>query len=205
MAPCAGGISLSCLIGGQYVFVCSVGFRRRRSSWRRPRRWVPRRHVIMRMIGVVLVVEVQYKPFLGYWWSRTYRSDSTRAVPLSVRDQPEVHVKRKDVRMTASPDGPSHLAAVESQVFSMLHNVVSHCSITRYDDGLPRKTGWVTIKTMGAAWVVQVKDPDGCCSMSLTAQTLDDALALADVMLGADDAPWEPDPFLKRSDTAKRK
>lgn len=94
---------------------------------------------------------------------------------------------------------------MESEVFSRLSNLVSHCAVTRYDDGTPRKTGWFTIKVMGAAWIVQVKDPDGCCSMSLTAQTLDDALALADVMLGADDAPWEPDPFLRSAESRKKK
>lgn len=114
-------------------------------------------------------------------------------------------MKRKDIRATPSKDGPSHLAAMESVVFGQLHNIVSHCSVNRYDDGEPRTTGWIVIKTMGAAWVVQAKDPDGLCQMSLTAQSLDDALALADVMLGAEDAPWEPDLWMRQQAAKKKK
>lgn len=182
-----------------------ITFTRRRRRWRRPRRWYPRRLAVYLLSGVDYSLAVVYKPFRGCWWTRLYRGIDLRAEPISRREEPEFHVKRKDVQSPSNPDGPSHLAAMESDVFSKLANIVSHCAVTRYDDGAVRRTGWVTIKTMGAAWVVQVKDPDGCCSMSLTAQTLDDALALADVMLGADDAPWEPDPFLKATEARKKK
>lgn len=101
-------------------------------------------------------------------------------------------------QQSASKDGPKHLAAMESTVFQRLHSLVAHCAVTRYEDGDPRKPGWFTIKTMGSAWVVQVKDPDACLSLTATGQTLDDALALADLLLGSEEAPWEPDPFLKR-------
>ena len=112
-------------------------------------------------------------------------------------------MKRRTATAAPSPgDGPRHLAAIESNTFSKLHNLVSHCAVTRYDDGEPRKPGWFTVKTMGSAWVIQVKEPDACLQMTATAQTLDDALALADLLLGAEEAPWEPDPFL-RSQTKK--
>jgi hypothetical protein len=90
------------------------------------------------------------------------------------------------------------LAAVESTLLGGHLELVKHCSITRYDDGDPRKPGWFTIKTMGSAWVVQVKDPDAGLSLTATGQTLDDAITLADLLLGSEEAPWEPDPFLKR-------
>jgi len=107
-------------------------------------------------------------------------------------------MKRRTGAPAPTPgDGPKHLAAMESNVFDKLHNLVAHCAVTRYDDGDPRRPGWFTIKTMGSAWVVQVKEPDACLQMSATAQSLDDALALADLLLGAEEAPWEPDPFLK--------
>ena len=99
----------------------------------------------------------------------------------------------------AGKDGPQHLAAVESNVFTKLMGLVTHCCVTKYEDGDPRKPGWFTIKTMGSAWVVQVKDPDACLSLSATGQTLDDALCLADLLLTSEEAPWEPDPFLKRN------
>ena len=102
-------------------------------------------------------------------------------------------MKRKEVKAVVTGGGPRHLAPVETNVLEAFPNVVAHCSVTRYDDGSPRRPGWVMLKTSGPSWVVFVKDPDGACIMNLTAQTLDDALTLADLMLGSDDAPWEPD------------
>lgn len=101
--------------------------------------------------------------------------------------------------------GAHHLAPVESNVFAKLHNIVSHCSVTRYDGGAARKPGWITIKTMGASWIVQIKDPDSCQSCQAVGATLDDALALADLILGAESGPWEPDPFLKQQATKNKK
>jgi len=100
--------------------------------------------------------------------------------------------------------GPQHLAAIDTSFFGKHLELVKHCCITRYDDGDPRKPGWFTIKTMGSAWVVQVKDPDAALSLTATGQTLDDALTLADLLLGSEEAPWEPDPFLKRSQTPSK-
>lgn len=119
---------------------------------------------------------------------------------------PEFKVKKKTVGSVSS-DGSAakHLAPIESTVFTRLFNLVAHCCVTRYDDGDPRRPGWFTTKTAGSAWVVQVKDPDGCCSMSAIGNTLDDALALADLLLGSEEAPWEPDPFLKKMGAEKKK
>lgn len=97
-----------------------------------------------------------------------------------------------------------HLAAVESNVLHQFPALVQHCCVTAYDDGDPRKPGWFTVKTMGSAWVVQVKDPDACVSLTATAQTLDDALTLAELLISGDEAPWEPDPFLRRQEAPKK-
>ncbi len=111
-------------------------------------------------------------------------------------------MKKKAVGVAVTKgDGPSHLAAIETTLFSKHLELVKHCCVTRYDDGDPRKPGWFTIKTMGSAWVVQVKDPDAALSLTATGQSLDDAITLADLLLGSEEAPWEPDPFLKRTMT----
>jgi hypothetical protein len=104
----------------------------------------------------------------------------------------------------AKTDGPSHLAAMESNVFCKLMGLVAHCAVTKYEDGDPRKPGWCTVKTMGSAWVIQVKDPDTCLQLSAVGQSLDDALALIDILLTSEEAPWEPDPFA-RSQQSKSK
>lgn len=113
--------------------------------------------------------------------------------------------KRSTPTGAAAGDGVKHLAAMESNVFHRLPALVAHCSVCRYDDGEARKPGWFTIKTMGSAWVVQVKEPDACLQLQATAQNLDDALALADLLVGSEEAPWEPDPFLKSAAARSKK
>lgn len=115
-------------------------------------------------------------------------------------------MKRRVLKSHEATEGKVvHAAALESNVFTKLHQLVAHCAVTRYDDGEPRRPGWFTVKTMGALWVVQVKDPDAAASLSATGATLDDALVLADLLLSAPDAPWEPDPFLASPPARGRK
>jgi hypothetical protein len=108
-------------------------------------------------------------------------------------------MKRVKVGEQGTEGGATHLAAVESNVFAKLGALVAHCSVVKYEDGQARRPGWFTVKTMGAAWCVQVKDPDACAQLQATAQSLDDALCLADLLLSSESAPWEPDAFLKRA------
>lgn len=106
-------------------------------------------------------------------------------------------MQRRVLRQSDPADGKVvHVAALESVLFSKLHALVAHAAVTRYDDGSVRRPGWFTVKTMGALWVVQMKDPDAGAQLPVTGATLDDALCLADLLLTAPDAPWEPDPFL---------
>lgn len=110
--------------------------------------------------------------------------------------------------MPAKKEGevlPQHSAAMESALFGRLLPFLAHMAVNRYEDGEPRKPGWVTLKTLGAIWVVQMKEPDTALSLTVTGQTIDDALALADLMLQSDEAPWEPDAFLRAGGGPKKR
>lgn len=98
-----------------------------------------------------------------------------------------------------------HLAPVETNRFSDLLSLIEHCAVRKYDDGDPREPGWITIKTQGAAWCVQVKDPDGAVSFTAVGGTLDQALETAALLLACDEAPWEPDRFLAAQQQQKKK
>lgn len=98
-----------------------------------------------------------------------------------------------------------HLAPLESNVFSAFHPLVAHCAVTQYDDGEPRRPGWITFKTMGSSWVLEAKDPDSCSRLVVVQTTLDDALALLSVLLESEEAPWEPDPWLMQQAAKERK
>jgi hypothetical protein len=108
-------------------------------------------------------------------------------------------------KRSAVVTGGKHLAAVESEVFRDLMPLVEHCSHREYDDGSAREVGWITIKTTGAAWVVQVKDPDSASSFSAVGDTLDKALQTAALLLSCDEAPWEPDTWLAQARAKKLK
>lgn len=111
----------------------------------------------------------------------------------------------KKKRKAAETSDAQHLASVESVLFGRLHSLVAHCGVTKYDDGDTRKPGWWVVKTMGSAWVVEVKDPDTCCRLVVVQQTLDEALTLAALLLESEEAPWEPDPWLQQSAARARK
>jgi len=126
-----------------------------------------------------------------------------------------LHFERPDVewgfpnmkKKQASGDDKTvrHLAALESGILCDLLPLVEHMAVTRYDDGDARLTGWITIKTQGAAWCVQVKDPDSGNSFQVVDAALDKALETASLMLACDEAPWSPDPFLKAKQGQKKK
>jgi len=108
-------------------------------------------------------------------------------------------------KMSKGAEGVKHLAAMETNMFSQLMPLVEHMALKQYDDGEARETGWITIKTQGAAWCVQVKDPDAAVSFTAVADTLDKALETAALLLGCDDAPWEMDRFLAQGKANKGK
>ena len=103
--------------------------------------------------------------------------------------------------------GPVHLAPIETNVFCRLMNIVAHLAEVRYEDGSPRTPGTLFVKTMGGAWSITAKEPDAQLQLPVVANTLDDALAAMDLLLGADDAPWEIDRWAagKGGDKGKKK
>jgi len=113
-------------------------------------------------------------------------------------------VKRKR-QADSSAVASKHIAPLESVVLGRFQQLVNHCAITQYDDGEPRKAGWFTVKTMGSSWVLEFKDPDSTSRLVVVAATLDDALALAQILLESEEAPWEPDPWLKSQTTREAK
>lgn len=166
-------------------------------KWTRPSQWTGRKHTHRRLVWGVHTFHIWYTPHRGWWCS--HAETRHRGGVLEKTEYPTEWrtVKKIKIAATAPGSGPVHLAAVETNLFHKLPAVVAHCAVTRYDDGEVRKPGWVIIKTQGAMWVATAKDPDACAQIVATGQTLDDAIALLDLLLGAHDAPWEPDPYLK--------
>jgi len=178
---------------------------RPRVGWTRPCQWAPRRHFTLTLFWGCNRVELCYHPGRGYYARRMWKA-GTLPVNGVYFPPPECLMKRRVVSSAApSPGVASHLAAIESVMLTPVPNIVAHLAVTRYDDGTPRQPGWLTVRTEGVSWKVIAKDPDGQCSLTAIAQSVDDALALMDLMLGAEDAPWEPDRWMMDKKPGGRK
>lgn len=114
-------------------------------------------------------------------------------------------VRMKKVVVGGTPDdgGLSHLAPMESNIFSKHHALVAHCACTRYEDGSLRAPGEFKISSQGSSWKIQVVDFDSKAFFVAIGPTLDDCLALAVVLLESCSAPWEPAKWLHAA--AKKK
>lgn len=140
---------------------------------------------------------VCYVPFRGYQ-ARSIRLRGGSPLDVLHHFPPaEFSVKKVLLGQGESGGTVEHLAAVECNVLHTCPGLVKHCCITQYEDKSPRVPGWWTVQTRGAAWQVVVKDPDSGCKLVATGNTLDDALALAELLLTSESAPWERDPYLK--------
>jgi len=169
--------------------------RKRVGRWLRPRRWLPKHWVTFGVTVNGHQVLLFGRRFWGVSAFRITRPDGDVLIWPDASSYQEVS-KVKKRKQGAEPTAASHLAAVESAVFGKMHALVAHCAATRYDDGDPRKPGWITIKTAGSAWIVEAKDPDTSSKLTAIQPTLDDALALLSLLLEAEEAPWEHDQWL---------
>lgn len=161
----------------------------------RPRRWLPRGrsrfHVMTGRWRFGLTAVAHRGICVTDRWNREVVNGLSPGAQWYTMEFPSMKKK-----VSKSAEGVKHLAAMETNLFASLMPLVEHCALRQYDDGEARETGWVTIKTQGAAWCIQVKDPDAAVSFTAVADTLDKALETAALLLGCDDAPWELDRFL---------
>lgn len=163
----------------------------------RPRRFLPRGRGTFFVLFGKWKFRLTFRPFVGMAvvarerWP-TPGPDADR----ELIEWGEPDVKKKQARTTEA--GVKHLAALDDDGTTIPLPLVEHCAILQYDDGTPRKAGWFTVKTMGSSWCVQVKDPDAAVSFQVVDLSLRKALESVALLLSSDDAPWEPDAFLKR-------
>jgi len=170
----------------------------------RPRRWLPkgRSEFYLKRANLEFRLTALWKRYMcvvGVWVGGDRLSRPSR--PDLEWEVPEMGIKKRVPSLTLV----KHLAAVETNLMRDLMPLVEHCCLRQYDDGSEREPGWLTVKTSGAAWCVQVKDPDTASSFTAVADTLDRALETAALLLAADEAPWEPDQWLARQRAEKKK
>lgn len=114
-------------------------------------------------------------------------------------------MKRVELNKSKGDKVPLNTAAVETVLFERIPQVVAHLTHVRYEDGSARQTGTITLRTRGGSWYAEARDYDAGARLIACAQSCDDALALLDLLLGSDDAPWEPDRYIQDAKNGKKK
>ena len=146
-------------------------------------------------IGVLTVNRIygiSYLPFTGFFvdgvWTREVVAG--RAVEQLVETRRRPSMKKVKVKEAAAV---KHLAALETEMFSDYMPILEHLALLCYDDGTPRKPGFLMIWTDGAAWRAIMKDNDAKAKLPVMAKTVDDLFDALALLLASEDCPWEPD------------
>lgn len=115
-----------------------------------------------------------------------------------------VSIKKRDVSSPALGARPP--LAFDSKILAKLPTLCEWLAATTYEDGSPRTPGYLWLSNRVVAYEVTLFDPDSCCKMPCLGRTLDEALALAETHLRAEDAPWQQDGYMvARRDGKKKK
>lgn len=145
-----------------------------------------------------------FAPFQGICrvsvWTYHFGQVGPSPALLERREVPSMKKVRREDRASVK-----HLAAMETELFKEHMPLVEHCGMLQYEDGESRMPGWITLRTNGAAWQCSVKDPDSGCSFTTTGKTLDEVIGVASLLLGCDEAPWEPDAWLTAAKARAKK
>lgn len=173
-------------------------------SGKRPCRWMPKGRARFYVLFEDRVFRLDFQQRAGICVTASgRRSDSPIPWGPWRREWSTPSMKKKTLQ--AGKQDAKHLAALESTLFADLLPLIEHMAVTKYEDGDSRIPGWITIKVQGAAWIVQVKDPDAAVGFQAIADTLDKALSTAALMLACDEAPWEPDAWLAQKKKTGKK
>lgn len=176
-----------------------------RSKWRKRYRWLAKGNYRLLLTRGCLKLEVWYQDGRGiYPWRLHREGDPLR--PSVVFPMVTRAMKKRTAASAPQPgEGPKSLAPLTTKSMVQFPNLMLFCSVVRYDDGDPRQPGWFQIRTDGSAWKVVLKDTDTASQMTCLGNTIDDAMALAELYCAADDAPWEPDPWARKKSAGGKK
>jgi len=134
---------------------------------------------------------ISFAPFRGLFVVRKRRKTWGRAAGdgelLERRRRPDVRKVKVSQRSTVK-----NLAPLQTLYLKEVQSVVDALAMLQYDDGTPRQPGYLGIWTNGSTWVVRISDKDADAQLTAEGRSLDEALDTLDVLLGTEDAPWEP-------------
>ena len=139
----------------------------------------------------------------GYWCLAVGDRTPLLQEPHMFFPRPEVtRMKRRQPPAGAGAIAPALPAT--SVVLSKFVLLREFLTATSYEDGSARTPGDLALRNRGVAFEITLYDPDAGLRLPVRGPTLDDALTLAEKLLGVETAPWEVDRYLTEQ-LAKRK
>jgi len=157
----------------------------------RPCKWLPMGACTFSLLTGNTEYVITAKPFRGLFVTELRRKTWGRAGGdgelLEQRRRPDV----KKVKV-ADRSSVKHLASLDSVVLGQHPAVIDSLGLLQYSDGSPRQSGYLGVWVQGSVWVVRLTDKDADATLTCEGRTFDEALSTLNLMLGADDAPWEP-------------
>lgn len=172
---------------------------------RRPRQTLGREWVTLEVLTSRATIVMAAKRWSG-WFVWEWLVERGRVCPWPDDwSYSEVCEMKRKVKPTDDAVATAQ-ASMESRVFAAFPHLREHMAVRQYDDKTSRQTGSVMMNVIGSMWRVIVKDHDTQMQVVVIMPTLDDALTQAELLLGVDECPWEPDPFArpKASPRAKK-
>lgn len=85
-----------------------------------------------------------------------------------------------------------HLAPLETEYLKDSMPIIEALGMLQYEDGSSRQTSYLGIWSQGATWFVRITDKDADAQMTAEGRTIDEALDTLTLLLGSENAPWEP-------------
>lgn len=138
---------------------------------------------------------VDWVPREGLWAWKYGRGAFDPDRPLFIIERPEKYVLKKRQPI---PESSAILPSLstKTKTWEKFPTLVEFIAATAYADGTPRSPGYVTIRNRAITWEVTLYDPDSGSRLACSGPSLDDSLALAEKLLGAETAPWTRDNYL---------
>lgn len=86
--------------------------------------------------------------------------------------------------------------SLETKILGKCPLLMEWITATAYEDGSVRQPGYFQVRNRTIEFEITVYDPDAGMRIAIRARELDKAFAGVEAILGAVDAPWEPDRYL---------
>lgn len=143
-------------------------------------------------------------PWTGTWVVAVDRHDDPKPVRIWTNPVPLAERRMRKLASTTGIVAIPQLPGV-SKIFAKCPRVLEFMSATAYDDGSPRKPGYLTWRNRGHCYELTAYDPDSGLRLPVSGPDVDHVYGALEGLLGAPDAPWQVDDYLMGQLTKKKR